>query len=190
MRMRQNNHQSSSQALWNRLVTFVCLFVCFSTGFFMFTGYTKLFWALCVSQVCAIPACRELTGAWSSLVPAGSRWPGDGPHMSNWKRSFISVLTSSYQENTSLKLQISFLVISVLIGGKKKHKKNKDNEVKWLFCNMYIVKEGFSTLKQIKSSPTTRCLTLDKTGGKKTQIAIRFECYRTGIKTTNWYSSR
>ena len=55
---------------------------------------------------------------------------------------------------------------------------------------MYIVKEGFSTLKQIKSSPTTRCLTLDKTGGKKTQIAIRFECYRTGIKTTNWYSSR
>ena len=40
---------------------------------------------------------------------------------------------------------------------------------------MYIVKEGFSTLKQIKSSPTTRCLTLDKTGGKKTQIAIRFE---------------
>ena len=64
MRMRQNNHQSSSQALWNRLVTFVCLFVCFPTGFLMFTGYTKLFWALCVSQVCAIfPACRELTGA-------------------------------------------------------------------------------------------------------------------------------
>ena len=40
---------------------------------------------------------------------------------------------------------------------------------------MYIVKEGFSTLKQIKSSPTTRCLTLGKTGGTKTQIAIRFE---------------
>ena len=62
---------------------------------------------------------------------------------------------------------------------------------------MYIVKEGFSTLKQIKSSPTTRCLTLDKTGGKKTQMVSRFGgenpshlCYRTGIKTTNWYSSR
>ena len=40
---------------------------------------------------------------------------------------------------------------------------------------MYIVKGGFSTLKQIKGSPRTRCLTLDKTGGKKTQVATRCE---------------
>ena len=32
---------------------------------------------------------------------------------------------------------------------------------------MYIVKGGFSTLKQIKGSPRTRCLTLDKTRGIK-----------------------
>ena len=40
---------------------------------------------------------------------------------------------------------------------------------------MYIVKEGFSTLKHIKGSLRTRCLTLDKTGGKKTQVATRCE---------------
>ena len=76
---------------------FFCLFVCFlSTGFLMFAEYTKLFWTLCVSQVCTVfPACPELTGAWRSLVPAGSRWPGDGLHRSNWKQSFISVLTSN-----------------------------------------------------------------------------------------------
>ena len=55
---------------------------------------------------------------------------------------------------------------------------------------MYIEKGGFSTLKQIKGSPRTRCLTLDKTrgikvdsngnslwGGKPSHL-----CYRSGIK--------
>ena len=37
---------------------------------------------------------------------------------------------------------------------------------------MYIVKGGFSTLKQIKGSPRTRCLTLDKTRGIKWQLAF------------------
>ena len=43
-------------------------------------------------------------------------------------------------------------------------KKNKDNKVKWLFCNMYIGKGGFSTLKQIGGLVRNRCFTLNKTG--------------------------
>ena len=56
-----------------------------------------------------------------------------------------------------LKLQISFFV---LIG----EKKNKDNKVKRLFGNMYIGKEGFSSLKQIGGLVRNRCFTLNKTG--------------------------
>ena len=43
-------------------------------------------------------------------------------------------------------------------------KKNKDNKVQRLFCNMYIGKEGFSTLKQIGGLVRNRCFTLNKTG--------------------------
>ena len=51
---------------------------------------------------------------------------------------------------------------------------------------MYIVKGGFSTLKQIGGLVRNRCLTLDKTWGN---LALRARggepsllCYRNGIK--------
>ena len=51
---------------------------------------------------------------------------------------------------------------------------------------MYIVKGGFSTLKQIGGLVRNRCLTLDKTAGKLAWRAPGGEpsllCYRTGIK--------
>ena len=69
---------------------------------------------------------------------------------------------------------------------KKKTQTNKDNKVKWLFCNMYIGKGGFSTLKQIGGLVRNRCLTLDKTGGNLALGARGREpsllCYWIGIK--------
>ena len=51
---------------------------------------------------------------------------------------------------------------------------------------MYIVKGGFSTLKQIEGLVRNRCLTLDKTGRNLALRTLGGEpsllCYRTGIK--------